>query len=154
MHISPISKKIMERIGIIALIIIVGAFILMFFTQFTLGTTILFSVGVFITSALNCFKIFMIERTATKISNMDNPERGKGYAYFQYIVRYFLTAIVVGLVILIMFLITGESPFLSFEHGRSTLYDPMIIGLVVGLFTLKIGVITAGKSLESNESAD
>ena len=89
----------------------------------------------------------MIERTAIKISNMTTPELGKGYAFFQYVLRYFLTAIVVGLVILIMYLITGQSPFLSFEAGRSTIYDPIIIGLVVGLFTMKVAVISAGKSL-------
>ena len=150
MNISPITKKIMERIGIIALIIIAGAFITYLFTAFTFNTIILFSLGVFITSALNCFKIYMIERTARKISDMDKPEVGKGYAYFQYVLRYFLTAVVVALVILIMYLITGESPFLSFEAGRSTLYDPIIIGLVVGLFTMKIAVISAGKSLSDN----
>jgi len=150
MNISPITRKIMERIGIVAIIIIAGSFILLFFTSFTINTILLFSLGVLITSALNCFKIFMIERTALKVSDMDNPDVGKGYTYFQYILRYFLTIIVVGLVILIMYLITGQSPFLSFEYGRSTLYDPIIIGLVVGLFTLKIAIITSAKSLSED----
>jgi len=148
MEISPITRKIMERIGIVTLAIIAGAFILLLFTAFTMNTIVLFSIGVLITSVLNCFKIYMIERTATRISNMDKPEIGKGYAYIQYVLRYFLTAIVVALVILIMYLITGESPFLSFDTGRSTLYDPIIIGLVVGLFTLKVAVITMGNALK------
>jgi len=150
MNISPITKKIMIRIGIVAANIIAGAFLLTLFTNFTISVILLFSLGVIITSALNCFKIFMIERTALKVSDMDNPDVGKGYTYFQYVLRYFLTIIVVGFVILIMYLITGESPFLSFEYGRSTLYDSMIIGLVAGLFTLKIAVITAGKSLSED----
>ena len=147
MNVSPITKMIIKRIGIVAAIIIAVAFVVLLFAPFTVSTIALFSLGVVITSALNCFKIFMIERTALKISNMTVPEVGKGYAYMQYILRYFLTAIVVGLVILIMFLITGQSPFLSFEADRSTLYDSIIIGLVVGLFTMKIAVITAGKHI-------
>ena len=148
MNISPITLIIIKRIGIVTTAIIAGAFIISFFASFTFITIMLFSIGVLITSALNCFKIYMIERTATKISNMDKPEIGKGYAYFQYVLRYFLTAIVVALVMLIMYLITGQSPFLSFDTGRSTLYDPIIIGLVVGLFTLKIAVISAGNILK------
>ena len=148
MKISPITKKIMERIGIVALIIVMASVGIYFITEFKPNTILLFSLGVIITSALNCFKIYMIERTAIKISNMSVPEVGKGYAFFQYVLRYLLTAVVVAIVILIMYLITGQSPFISFEAGRSTLYDPIIIGLVVGLFTMKIAVITAGKSLE------
>ena len=148
MKISPITKKIMERIGIVALIIVMASVGMYFITEFKPNTILLFSLGVIITSALNCFKIYMIERTAIKISNMSVPEVGKGYAFLQYVLRYLLTAVVVAIVILVMYLITGQSPFISFEEGRSTVYDPIVIGLVVGLFTMKIAVITAGKSLE------
>ena len=148
MNITPITKKIMIRIGIVAANIIAVAFLLILFTNFTISTILLFSVGVIITSALNCFKIYLIEQTALKISNMDVPEAGKGYAYVMYILRYLLTAIVVVIVVFTMYLITGETPFITYDTGRSTLYDPMIIGLIVGLFTMKIAVISAGSNLE------
>ena len=151
MNISPITRTIMERIGIVTLIIIAGAFVTLVFTEFTVSTILLFSTGVIITSALNCFKIYMIERTAQKILNMEEAAIGKGYAYIQYILRYFLTAVVVVLVIFVMYLITGQSPFLSLESERSTLYDPIIIGMVVGLFTMKIAIITARKSLSEDD---
>jgi len=143
---SRLVRNIIKRICLVALIIIAGAFVLSVFVEpFTLAVILLFSLGVFITSALNCFKIFMIERTAMKISNMNSADIGKGYAFIQYVLRYFLTAIVVGIVFLIMYLVTGESPFISLEAGRSALYGPIVVGLIVGLFTMKIAVITAGK---------
>ena len=148
MNISPITRKIMIRIGIVAANIIAGAFLLTLFTNFTIITIFLFSLGVIITSALNCLKIYLIEQTALKISNMDVPEAGKGYAYVMYILRYLLTALVVVIVVFTMYLITGETPFITYDTGRSTLYDPMIIGLIVGLFTMKIAVISAGRNLE------
>lgn len=159
MVISSITRKIIQRIGLVALIIVVCAFVLSVFTEFSILYISLFALGVFITSALNCFKIYMIERTARRVTNMDTPTIGKGYALIQYILRYFLTAIVVGVVILVMYLITGESPFLSFdlENQRSTLYEPLIIGLIVGLFTMKIAVISARKMLDEgavNETDD
>ena len=148
MKITPITKRIIERICLIALIVIIASVATYFFTEFKPNTILLFSLGVAITSALNCLKIYMIELTAVKISNMSTPEAGKGYTYLMYIARYFLTIIVVCLVILVMFLITGESPFLTFEGNRSNIYDPMIIGLIIGLFTLKIAVMTIGKDIE------
>jgi hypothetical protein len=148
MKLSDVTVLIIKRIGIITLILIAAGIILLFaFSAFSLITASLYALGVIITSALNCFKIIMIERTAVKLSEMDKPEVGKGYAFFQYVIRYFLTAIVVGLVVLIMYLITGETPFLSLDKPRSTIYDPMIIGLVVGLFTLKIAVVSANRKL-------
>jgi lysylphosphatidylglycerol synthetase-like protein (DUF2156 family) len=157
MKTSPITKKIMERIGLIAIIIIAVTFVLsLFVDSLTFLAAVLFSIGVFITSTVNCFRIYMIGRTAEKLLTMDNPTYGKGYAFLMSFVRYALTIVVVGIVILIMFLITGDSPFISFETDSSPYYPPMIIGLVVGLFTMKIGVITSKKILEedTNETND
>jgi hypothetical protein len=151
MKTSPVTKKIMERIGIVALIVIVGTFILsLFIDSITMLVAALFSTGVLVTSAVNCLRIYLIGRTAEKLLTMDNPDVGKGYAFLMSFVRYALTAVVVGLVILIMFLITGESPFISLDVDGSAYYPPMIIGMVVGLFTMKIGVLTSKKILDDD----
>jgi hypothetical protein len=101
-------------------------------------------------SALNCFKVAMIDRTARRISDMSAPEVGKGYAFFQYVLRYFLTAIVIGITLLIIYFITGVTPFLSFDAPGPSPYGPIIFGFVVGLFTMKFGVIAAG-NIEKDE---
>ena len=157
MKISPITQHIIERIVMVAIIISVASFILSLFTNITTLMAILFSTGVITMSLLNCFKIFMIERTATRVSDMTRPEFGKGYVFLQYVLRYFLTAIVVGIIMLIMYLVSGVSPFISFNPenlstDRPPIYEPMVIGLVVGLFTMKVGIMLSAKFISSEDA--
>ena len=156
MKISQVTKHIIERIVMVAVVISVASFIITFFTKITITMAALFSTGVITMSLLNCYKIFMIERTATKVSDMEQPEIGKGYVFIQYVLRYFLTAIVVAIIMLIMYLVSGISPFISFNPenlsaDRPPIYEPMVIGLVVGLFTMKIGVMLSAKFISQED---
>ena len=87
-----------------------------------------FAFGVLLTSALNVLKVILLERTVKNIANMDEPETGKNYVRLQYLLRYFLT----GLVLLIAGLVSVyvDPPFIN------------IWGAVAGVFTLQIAVIS------------
>jgi len=87
-----------------------------------------FALGVIVTSALNILKIIMLERSIQKTLDMDNPDTGKNYIRLQYLLRYFLTAVV--LVIIGLLHIYIDSPRII-----------SIWGALFGLFTMQIALI-------------
>jgi len=114
-----------------------------------------FALGVLITSGLNIIKMRMLERTVQKIIYMDDQEAGKNIIRFQYLLRYFLTGIVLVAIGLIQNY-TSPPPIYSsrdwyigvwaflFPNAPDTLiYAPFISvwGAVAGIFTLQIAVI-------------
>ena len=144
MKLSLFSRKIISRIGMAVLALVVAAFALSFFVQaITVSAAMLFSLGVLLMSSVNCLKVYLIERTANKVSDMDDSNRGKFFAWLQYLLRYFLTVAVALATVLAIYLITGVSPFVNYgDAGSATdIYSPVIIGIVAGLFTMQIGVI-------------
>jgi hypothetical protein len=86
-----------------------------------------FAFGVLITSSLNIGKIYLLEYTVKKTVDMGDVDAGKNFVKFQYMLRYFGTAIVL------------------LGVGLTHLYSPVPIiniwGAVIGLFTLQIAVI-------------
>jgi len=150
MKLSPISKKIIFYIFSAALIVIVCAFALsLFITPISAFDALVFSTGVVLMSAVNSLKIFLMERTVAKIADMNDPNAGKAYALMQYSFRFFITVLALGSAIAAMYFFTRESPFISILSGQSHTYTPLVLGLVIGLFTMKIGVIAAGRTINS-----
>ncbi|MCL2222153.1 MAG: hypothetical protein FWC20_08025 [Oscillospiraceae bacterium] len=98
-----------------------------------------FILSVAIISALNIGKIWMLERAVNKITEMDNPDTGKTYVKFQYLVRYFGTAIVLLAI------------------GLLYVYTPMPIstvwGAIAGLFTMQIAVMVV-RFMKFDEDTD
>ena len=60
----------------------------------TMTEALFFSIGVAMMSLLNVCKIVLLERTVKKALELDNQDFGRNYVRFQYLGRYFLTAIV------------------------------------------------------------
>ena len=149
MNLSDISKKIIFRIGFIALAAVSCAFLLaIFISPVSAVDALLFSAGALLMSALNCVKLILLERAINKISGMDNPQSGKVYALAQYVFRYFLTIIAAAAVIFVTYLITGESPFISLSSGMSQTYAPIVFGMITGLLSMKIAIYAAGRSAQ------
>lgn len=86
-----------------------------------------FAFSVAIMSAVNVGKIFLLERTVNRISDMDDPSVGKDYVKLQYLLRYFGTALVLLAI------------------GLVYLYSPaqiaIIWGAIAGIFTMQVAVI-------------
>jgi hypothetical protein len=109
-------------IGISALVIVAGG--IAFYRSLE---ALYFALGVILTSSLNVFKVILLERTVKKVADMEEPDVGKNYVRFQYLLRYFLT----GMVLLAAGLVSVyvKPPFIN------------IWGAVAGIFTLQIAVI-------------
>ena len=121
-NLSVPSKKMIILIGITALIIITGGALV-----YRSIEALFFAFGVILTSSLNVLKVVLLERTVKKAVDMDQPDAGKNYVRLQYLLRYFLT----GLVLLVAGLISVyvEPPFIN------------VWGAVAGIFTLQISVL-------------
>ena len=131
-NMSHASKKMILVIGISVLVLIVAGAI--FYRSIE---ALYFAIGVILTSALNVLKVAMLERTVKKVIDMDEPNAGKNYVRFQYLIRYFLT----GLVLLAAGLVSAyvKPPFIN------------IWGAVAGVFTLQIAVISV-RSMRPDEN--
>jgi len=147
---SPKASKLMMRMVIVAgvFLIIVGIVIYRSFAALP------FALGVTVTSALNIFKLRMLERTVNKVVHMDDIEAGKNTVRLQYLFRYFLTGIVLVAVALINNY-TSPPPIYServsylavwaavFPNGpESLLTSPFISiwGALAGIFTMQLSI--------------
>jgi len=129
---SPATKKIIMIIGISALAIMAGGAVLYILLDTLPSEEALpFALGVLLTSALNVFKINMLERTVRKTVDMEDATTGKHYVRLQYLLRYFLTAAVL--------LIAALTPFVN------------IWGAILGIFTLQIAIISVRFTKISDE---
>ena len=122
MGLSKLSKKMIQMVGVAALIFMLAGAV--FYRSLA---ALPFALGVSIPAALNMLKIYMLDCTVNKVIDMDDPNTGKNYVRLQYLFRYLLT----GLVLLAIGLI----------HANT---DPPVIsiwGAVAGVFTMQISVI-------------
>jgi len=137
MKLTITSKKMIFVIGIAAAVFSAGAFILcIVLPSLTLTEALLFTAGVLLMALLNAAKICLLERTVKKTLEMDEPDFGKNYVRIQYLVRYFLTAIVMlgaGLI------------------GYYTQHTGIILGAVAGIFTMQISVIIVRHMKQTDE---
>ncbi|MCL2202133.1 MAG: hypothetical protein FWB75_09225 [Oscillospiraceae bacterium] len=122
MKLSIIGKKMIFFVAVTALVFIAGGII--FFRSIE---ALYFAFGVVLTSGLNAIKVFLLERTVNRTLDMDDPNTGGNYVKLQYLLRYFLTAVVLALVALVQ--IFADPPFIN------------VIGAILGIFTLQISVI-------------
>jgi len=132
MNLSQPSKRMIFVIGISVLVFIAGG--ALFYRSLE---ALYFAFGVILTSSLNVLKVIMLERTVKKVVDMDEPDAGKNYARLQYLLRYFLTGIVLLAAGLISVYV--HPPFIN------------IWGAVAGVFTLQIAVISV-RSMRPDEN--
>jgi len=121
-NLSKPSQKIIQWIIITgAVMILIGA---IFYRSWE---AVPFALSVAVMSLVNVFKIQMLDRAVNKITDMDDPDIGKNYVKFQYLVRYFGTVIIL------------------LGIGLLYMYTPIPIatvwGAIAGLFTMQIAVI-------------
>jgi len=122
MKLSVPSKKMILVICISALILMAGGAVLCLAVGSLPSREALpFALGVLLTSALNVLKVYMLERTVQKAVGKADAASGKNFVRFQYLIRYFLT----GLVLVAAALI----PFIN------------IWGAIIGVFTLQISIV-------------
>jgi len=129
MKLSPASSKMIMVICIAALVFVAGGAVafVVFDTLASLESlpfalkSLPFALGVLLTSGLNIFKVVLLEKTVRKTVEMDDPNTGKNYVRFQYLIRYFLTAAIL--------LVAGLTPFIS------------VWGALCGIFTMQISII-------------
>jgi len=131
MKLSLASKKMILVIIMAAFVLMaVGSAVFFFVAPLPSIDALYFSFGVILTSALNIGKVFLLERAVKKTIELDDPNHGKNYIRLQYLLRYFLTALVL--------VAAGLAPFIS------------IWGALAGVFTLQISVI-AVRSMKLEE---
>ena len=166
MNDNPVSKNptaLMTRMVMISalLIIIIGVVIYRSFAALP------FAFGVIITSGLNIIKIRMLEQTVRKVIEMDDPEAGKNVVRLRYLLRYFLTGVVLVAVGLIHSYTTPPPLYSSrgsylavwsqlFPGGpESLLSSPLISiwGALAGIFTLQLSVILV-RSMKLEKDGD
>ena len=124
-------KMILVIIASALLIIVCGAVYYFFIWNMPAdtgagGTTALqnvlyFTIGVCLSSVLNIFKVYLLERNVKRILNMDDAGAGKSYISIQYLARYVLTGAVLVAAALI--------PFIN------------IWGAIIGVLTMQVAVI-------------
>jgi len=124
---STPTGKILRMIVLVALAMIAGGTLYYSLLQ-ELYEALPFAFGVLVTSAFNIFKLKMLERNIHKTLEMDNPDTGKNYIKLQYLLRYFLTAVV--LVVIGLLHIYVDSPRII-----------SIWGALFGLFTIQIALL-------------
>jgi hypothetical protein len=78
-------------------------------------------------AVLNIIKIFMIERTVQKTSEIEEPSHGKNYARLQYTARLALTGLVLAA---------------AAVYARHTGSYSSVWGAVAGVFTFQIAAYT------------
>lgn len=122
MELSKASRKMILVICIAALAFIaVGTAVCLAVGSIPSIEALFFSIGVILTSALNVGKVLLLERSVKKTVEMDDPNAGKNYIRLQYLLRYFITALIL--------VVAGLTPFIS------------IWGALAGIFTLQISVV-------------
>jgi len=148
---SPRASKLMIRMVIISALIIIVIGIIYYRSLAALP----FALGVMVTAGLNIIKLRMLERTVQKVVYMEDQEAGKNLVRFQYLIRYFITGVVLVAVGLISNY-TTEPPFYSgresyiavwvaiFPGAPESLKSAPFIsiwGALAGIFTLQLSVI-------------
>ena len=116
MKLSLPAKKMILVICVSALLVMLGGAI--FYRSLEAFP---FALGAFLTSALNVFKVFLLERNVQKILDMTDASASKGFISVQYLIRYILTGIVLVAAALV--------PFIN------------LWGAIIGVFTMQAATI-------------
>ena len=144
-------SRFMRKMVLVAavIIIVIGA---VFYRSLAV---IPFALGVLATSFLNVHKIRMLERTVEKVLDMEDQQDGKNTVRLQYLLRYFLTGVVLVIIGLIQNY-TTPPPFYSsrewyiavwailFPGAPESLTTAPLIsiwGAIFGIFTLQLSVL-------------
>ena len=160
---SPDATKLMIRMVAIAALII----ILIGIIYYRSLAAFPFALGVMVTSFLNIIKLRMLERTVWKIVQMDDQEAGKNVIRFQYLLRYFITGVVLVIIGLISNYTTQPPVYSSrevyiavwawlFPGAPDALKSAPFIsiwGAIAGIFTLQLSVILV-RSLKLEKDGD
>jgi len=127
MGLSGTTKKMTLGVGLAAMAMIIGGVLVcLLIDTRTILEALFFAIGTVLTSALNVWKIVLLERSIKKTLEMEDPDTGKNYIRFQYLLRYFLT----GAVLLAIGL-----------FGYFTPHTSIIFCAVFGLFTMQISIM-------------
>ena len=86
-----------------------------------------FALGVVVMSAVNVFKIYLLERTVNAATDIENIDAGKNYMRLQYLLRYFIT----GVVLLVFGLL----------YWQELIPEASAWGAVFGIFTMQISIM-------------
>ena len=148
---STKASKLMTRMVMVAALIIIIAGVIYYRSLAALP----FAFGVIITSGLNIMKVRMLAKTVQKVVNMEDQEAGKNLVRIQYLLRYFLTGVVLVAIGLISNY-TTQPPFYSsretyiavwatlFPKAPEALLSAPLIsvwGAIAGIFTLQLSVM-------------
>ena len=122
MGLSKLTKAMMIMACAAALVMIIAATAIL-----RSAAALPFALGVIIMTAVNVFKIFLLERTVNAAADMENIDTGKNYVRLQYLLRYFIT----GAVLLVIGLL----------YWRELIPEACAWGAVFGIFTMQISVM-------------
>jgi len=159
----PNPSRLMIRMVVVAalVIIVIGA---VFYRSLA---AVPFALGVMVTSGLNIIKVRMLEQTVRRVVKMDDQEAGKNVVRLQYLLRYFITGVVLVAVGLIQNYTTAPPIYSSRESyfavwavlfpnaPESLLSSPFISiwGAIIGIFTLQLSVILV-RSMKLEKDGD
>lgn len=140
---SQMVKRMIIVIAISSAVIMAGG--VAFYRS---SSAILFILGVAAMGLVNIAKVFLIERTVNATMSHVESKDGRNYVRLQYIMRFFLTGVVLVGIILIT---------------RHTEDFAAVIGAIIGVFSLQIAAISlkfmkfdddviAPKQVQENES--
>jgi len=138
---TPTTKII--RMIILAAVAMIAGGVLYYVLSKNSYESLPFALGVIVSASLNVLKILMLERSVKKTLDMDNPDIGKNYIRFQYLLRYFMTGVV--LVIIGLLHVYADNPRIV-----------SIWGALFGIFTMQIALIAVRhtKLIEDEVPAD
>ena len=164
MELSKPSKLIVRMIVFTALVIIVIGIV--YYRSFA---ALPFALGVTVTSILNIMKVRMLERTVRKVADMDegDQEIGKNTVRFNYLLRYFITGVVLAAIGVIQNYTTPPPEYSSrtvyidvwatlFPQGPESLLNAPFIsvwGALAGIFTFQIAVLIV-RSMKLEKDGD
>ena len=86
-----------------------------------------FALGVIVMSAVNILKIYLLERTVKATAGKGSIDEGKNYIRLQYLLRYFITGVVL-LIIGVLYVI-------------DRIPEAFAWGAVFGIFTMQISLM-------------
>jgi len=148
-------SRLMIKMVFISALIIIAAGVVYYIATNQFLAVIPFALGVMASSGLNIFKLRMLERTVQKVIYMDDQEAGKNIVRLQYLLRYFMTGVVL-LAIGLIHNFTTPPPFYSDRDGYIAVWATLfpnapealltapfisIWGALFGIFTLQLSVI-------------
>jgi len=119
MELSATVKKMTVIIAVAAVILIIAG-VVVIHLRYPNNSAVHFAIGVIMTSALNAFKIVMLERVVNKAIDMGEGKGVKSYVRSHYLFRFVLTGVIL---------------FAAVKISPTALW-----GAVAGVFTLQISV--------------